>query len=92
MKLGIQVGLGHGHIVLHGDPAPPSLKGHSPSIFGKCPLWPAEWAMPLGVDVCLGPGDFMFDLEWTQLPPEERAQQPPSFRPMSIVAKVANRS
>ena len=34
MKLGIQVGLGPGHIVLGGDPAPPPLKGHSPAIFG----------------------------------------------------------
>ena len=30
MKLGMQIGLGHGHIVLSGDPAPPPLKGHSP--------------------------------------------------------------
>ena len=30
MKLGVQVGLGAGHIVLHGDRAPPPLKGHSP--------------------------------------------------------------
>jgi len=30
MKLGMQVGLGHGHTVLDGDPAPPHPKGHSP--------------------------------------------------------------
>ena len=30
MKLGMQVGLGPGHIVLHGNPAPPPLNGHSP--------------------------------------------------------------
>jgi len=30
MKLGMQVGLGPGHIVLGGDPAPPPLKGHIP--------------------------------------------------------------
>ena len=29
MKLGVQVGLGPGHIVLDGDPAPLSPKGHS---------------------------------------------------------------
>ena len=34
MKLGMQVGLGPGHIVLDGDPAPPPPKGHSPPIFG----------------------------------------------------------
>ena len=34
MKLGMQVGLGPGHTVLGGDPAPPPVKGHSPPIFG----------------------------------------------------------
>jgi len=29
MKLGTEVGLGPGHIVLDGDPAPPPPKGHS---------------------------------------------------------------
>jgi len=29
MKLGVQVGLVPGHIVLDGDPAPPPPKGHS---------------------------------------------------------------
>jgi len=42
MKLGTQVGLGPGHIVLDGDPAPPTPKGHSPPNF-----WPmfivAKW-------------------------------------------------
>jgi len=38
MPLGTNVGLGPGHIVLHGDPAPP--KGHSPPIFSSCLLWP----------------------------------------------------
>jgi len=31
MKLGKQVGLGPGHIVLGGDPAPPPLKRHTPN-------------------------------------------------------------
>ena len=33
MKLGMQVGLGPGHIVLGGNPAPPPIKGHSPPNF-----------------------------------------------------------
>ena len=33
MKLGMQVGLGPGHIVLDGDPTPPPPKGHSPPNF-----------------------------------------------------------
>jgi len=42
MPLGMEVGLSPGHIVLDGDPAPPSQKGHSspPSLFGPCLLWP----------------------------------------------------
>ena len=39
----VQVGLGPGHIVLHGDPAPQPLKGHSPPIFGPYLLWPNGW-------------------------------------------------
>jgi len=35
MPLGTEVGLGRGHIVLDGDPAP--SKGHSsPPLFGPC--------------------------------------------------------
>jgi len=33
MKLGVQVGLGPGHIVLDGDPAPASSKGAQPPNF-----------------------------------------------------------
>jgi len=40
MKLGMQVGLGPGHIVLDGNPALSSTKGHSPPIFGPYPLRP----------------------------------------------------
>ena len=54
MKLGMQVGLGPGHIVLGGDPAPPPLKGHSvPPIFGPYLLGQmAAWIkMSLGMEV-----------------------------------------
>ena len=40
MKLGMQVGLSPGHIVLVWDPAPPPPKGHSPLIFGPYLFWP----------------------------------------------------
>ena len=40
MPLGMEVGLGPGHVVLNGDPAPPPPKGHSPPIFGPYLLWP----------------------------------------------------
>jgi len=49
----------------------------------------AAWIrMPLGMEVGLGSGDIVLDVELrTQLPPLKEAQQPPLFRPMSIVAK-----
>jgi len=48
MKLGTQVGIGPGHIVLGGDTPPPPLKGQSPSpIFDPFLLWPNGW-MPQG--------------------------------------------
>jgi len=43
MALGMEVGLGPGHIVLDGDPAPPQKRGHSAPIFGPCLLWPDGW-------------------------------------------------
>ena len=42
-KLGMEVGLGPGHIVLDGDPAPLTKKGPKPPIFGQCLLWPNGW-------------------------------------------------
>ena len=45
MPLGIEIGLGPGHIVLDGDTAspPPKKKGAQPQIFGPCLLWPNGW-------------------------------------------------
>ena len=42
--------------------------------------------MPLGMEVCLGPGDFVLDGD--PAPPEKKGTAPhPIFWPMSIVAK-----
>jgi len=81
MKLGMQVGLGPGHIVLDGDPAPPLPKRHSPhQIFGPYLLRPngcmdqdATWygARPQ-------PGDFVLDGD----------PAPLNFRPMFIIVIV----
>ena len=45
MKLGMQVAVGPGHIVLEEDrSAPPALKGHAqPPVFGPYLLWPNGW-------------------------------------------------
>jgi len=45
---------------------------------------------PLGTEVDLGPGHIMLDGD--PAPPAKGAQQPPSFRLMSIVATVAHLS
>ena len=63
MKLGTQVALGPGHkIVLDGDPAPPHPKGQSPPKFSAhicCGKMAGRIKMLLGMEVGLGPGDFM---------------------------------
>jgi len=91
MKLGMQVGLGPGHIVLDGDPPPPPPKGHSPQFSTHiCCGQMAGWIkMPLGMEVGLSPGDFVLDE--APLPLFKRGQSPPPpnffFPPISVVAK-----
>jgi len=87
MKLGRQVGLVPGHIVLDGDPAPPPPERHSPPIFGPYLLRQmAAWVkMPLGVVVGLGPGDFVLDGDPAPLP--KKGAEPPKFSAHVIVAK-----
>jgi len=80
MKLGVQVGLGPGHIVLDGDssPLPQTGRAHnfrSISVVAK---------MPLGMEVGLGPGDFVLNKDTTP--------SPKKTRPMFIVAKRPDRS
>jgi len=41
MPLGTEIGIGPGHIVLHGDPSP--QKRAQPPIFVPCLLWPNGW-------------------------------------------------
>ena len=43
MPLGREIGLSPSDIVLDGDPAPLSERGHSPPIFDPCLLWPNGW-------------------------------------------------
>ena len=56
MRLGTEVCLGPGDIVLHGDPAPPPLKGHNPqfSAHVRCGQVAGWTKMPLGMEVGLG--------------------------------------
>ena len=64
MALGMEVGLGPGHIVLDGDPAvPPPKKETEPPIMAY--LYCGQTAecikMPFGMEVGLSPGDFALD-------------------------------
>jgi len=89
MKLGMQVGLVPGQIVLDRDPAPPPPKGHSHSQFSAhiCCGQMAGWIkMPLGMEVGLSPGHTVLEGDPAP-PPQKREHSPPQFRPMSAVAK-----
>jgi len=87
MKLGTEVGLRPGHIVLGGDPAL-SLpkKGVKAPNFGPHLLWPNGWMngwikRPLGTKLGLGLGNTVLDGGPAPLP-KRGALQPPNFRPM----------
>jgi len=43
MAVGMEVGVGPGHIVLDGDQFPSAKKGKRPHIFGPSLLWPNGW-------------------------------------------------
>jgi len=88
IKLGMQVGLVPGHIVLDGDPAPLPPKGTvSPQFLAHiCCGQIAAWIkMSLGTELGFDPGDFVLDGDPAPYPKGERS--PPNFRPMFIVAK-----
>jgi len=92
MPLGMGVGLGPGHIALHGDPAP--LKRGTvaplPAIFGPCLLWPNGWMdQDATTEVDLDPCHIVVD--GAQLPPE-RGTAPPSFWPIFLRQTVAHLS
>ena len=78
MKLGVEVGLVPGHIVLHGNPAPPPQNGHNPQFSAHvCCGQTAGWIkMLLGREVDVGPGDTVLDGDPA---PAKGAQPPPQF-------------
>jgi len=84
MKLGMEVGLGPGHIVLDGDPVPPppKKKGAQPQPKFSAHVYCGQTAgcirIPLGTVVSLGPGDILLDEDTS---PIERGTAAPTFRP-----------
>jgi len=89
MPLGIEVGLGPDDIVLHGDPA--AQKGYrtAPDFWPICCGQTAgRIKTPRGREVDLGPGHIMSHGDPAEAAPARKGHSsPPSFRPMSIVAK-----
>jgi len=80
MPLGMEVGLGRGHIVLDGDPAPLSPKRGtaSPTFRPMSMVAKQLWIkIPLGTEVGLGLFDIALDGD--PAPPRKGAQQPPHF-------------
>jgi len=75
MKLGVQVGLGPGHIVLDGDPAPPPPKGHSPQFSAHiCCSKMAAWIkISLDMEQGICPGDSVLDGD--PAPPQKELSQ-----------------
>jgi len=79
MKLGTQVSLGPGHIVLHGDPPTPSSKGKNPqfSAYNCCGQMAGCIKMPLGREGGAGPSDIVLDGDPA---PPPKGYQSPNFR------------
>ena len=81
MNLGMQVGLGPGHIALNGDPALLPPKGsRAPQFLAHicCGQMAAGIKMPLGMEVGLSSGDFVSDEDPSPFPKNE-AEPPPHF-------------
>jgi len=76
----MEVGLIPGHIVLDGDPTPPSKRGTGVPHFSAhvyC-VQTAGWIkMPVGTKVGLGPGDIVLDGD--PAPPAKRGTAAPHF-------------
>jgi len=76
MPLGIEVGVGPGHIVLDGDQAPPKRAPHlSARVY--CGQTAGCIKIPLGTKVGLVPGNIVLDGTQLLPPPEKGGQQPP---------------
>jgi len=76
MKLGMQVGLGPGHIMLGGKPPPPPQRCTAPNFRPICCGQMSGWIkMPLCMEVGLGPGDFVLDGD--PAPPPQKGAEPP---------------
>jgi len=85
MPLGMGVGLGPGHIVLDGKPAPPSQKRDTAPILAHvyCAQMAGRIKMPLGTKLGLGQVDIVRDGDPAS-PPQKKGAQPPIFGPFLL--------
>jgi len=86
-KLGMQVGLSPGHIVLDRDPAAPQQKGGgaSPnSVHVYCGQTAGWIKMPLGTEVGLGSEDIVLDKDPAPLPKKGAESPSPFFGPFIL--------
>ena len=93
MPLGMEVGLGPGHFGFDGDPARPGEKGYTHSHPSLAHVYCGQMAgwmkTPLGTEVDLVTRHIVLDRAPAL---HEGGRVAPSFRPMSIVATVADLS
>ena len=84
MRLGMDVGLGLGHIALDGDPADPPPTGTAAqfSAYVRCGQRAGCVKMPIGTEIGLGPGDFALDANPPRLP--KRGRAPKIFDPCQL--------
>jgi len=87
MKLGMEAGVGPGHIVLDGDPVSLRKKGAEPPIFGPYLLWPNGWMHEDATWYGGRPQTRRLYVRWGPSPYPKGAEPPPTFQPTSIVAK-----
>ena len=80
MKLGMEVVINFGHIVLNGNPAPPAAQPPFSAHVG-CGQRAGWIKMPLCTEVGFGPGDIVLHGIPTP-PPPKKGQSSPTFRPM----------
>jgi len=87
MKLGMQVGLGHGHNVLDGDHSTSPKGDRAPSpIFGPFLLWPNGWMHRDATWYACRPQPRGLCVRWRPSPLPKKGAEPPNFRPMFIVS------
>jgi len=90
----MEIGLDSGHTALDGDAAPHPRKGtQQPPLFGPCLLWPNGWIDRYATRYGGTPRPRRHCVRWRPCSPHGKQQSsPPTFRPISLVAKRLDRS